>query len=278
MAKKQTPLEKEWAKLEKQEAAYLQKRMEKTDSKLNQFLAAKVPAKQQGALDTAFYKAFQLVFEKGTAVIEKTYKKETLRQDFQINEYVSQVRGNRKALKTFSKKANGAGNVNLLLSGVSGVGLGVLGIGIPDIVLFTGLMLKSIYEIALNFGFDYESEDEKRFILLLIRGALAHGRELEKLDEKINVYIGLSVRMQSMSRAVVELETAENTWENCIQKAAACLSKELLYRKFLQGIPIVGAVGGAYDAIYMKQIVKYAELKYRRRFYEKQGRQTTLVV
>ena len=40
--------------------------------------------------------------------------------------------------------------------------------------------------------------------------------------------------------------------------------------KFLQGIPIVGAAGGAYDAIYMKKVVKYAEMKYRRRFYEKQ--------
>lgn len=44
------------------------------------------------------------------------------------------------------------------------------------------------------------------------------------------------------------------------------MSKELLYMKFLQGIPVVGAVGGVYDVIYMKQIVKYAELKYRRRF------------
>jgi len=270
MAKKQTPLEKEWAKLEKQEAAYLQKRMEKTDSKLNQLLAAKVPEKLQGTLDAAFYKAFQLVFEKGTAVIEKTYKKETLQQDYQINEYAAKVRGNSKSLKTFSKRACGAGNANLLLSGVSGVGLGVLGIGIPDIVLFTGLMLKSIYEIALNFGFDYQEESERRFILLLIQGALAHGRELEKLDEEINVYIGLSVRMQSMCRAVEELATAESAWDNCIREASAGLSKELLYMKFLQGIPIVGAVGGAYDVIYMKQIVKYAELKYRRRFLEKQ--------
>lgn len=37
--------------------------------------------------------------------------------------------------------------------------------------------------------------------------------------------------------------------------------------KFLQGIPVVGAVGGAYDVIYMKQINKYGELKYRRRFF-----------
>jgi hypothetical protein len=60
--------------------------------------------------------------------------------------------------------------------------------------------------------------------------------------------------------------------EEAIKSAAGCLSKELLYMKFLQGIPVVGAIGGAYDAIYMKQIMEYAELKYRRRFYLRQKR------
>ena len=62
--------------------------------------------------------------------------------------------------------------------------------------------------------------------------------------------------------------------DECIRKAAAALSRELLYMKFLQGIPVVGAVGGAYDVIYMKQVNKFGELKYRRRFLEekKQGK------
>ena len=34
-----------------------------------------------------------------------------------------------------------------------------------------------------------------------------------------------------------------------------------------KGIPIVGAVGGFFDGVYMRNITKYAELKYRRRFY-----------
>ena len=58
--------------------------------------------------------------------------------------------------------------------------------------------------------------------------------------------------------------------DGSIRETAGCLSKELLYMKFLQGIPIVGAAGGAYDAVYMQKIVKYAEMKYRRRFLEKQ--------
>lgn len=254
MWEKQTPLQKEWAKLIKQETAYLEKRLEKSDSKLNQLLASKVPPTLQGTLDRAFSKAFHTVFEKGTGVIEKTYKKDEIRKQYQINDYVAELSDTRKSLKAFSKKASGSGTLNLAISSVSGVGLGVLGIGIPDIVLFTGLVLKSVYEIALNYGYNYESEDERRFILLLIQGALAHGDEMRNINSRVDAYIEN------------DRHVAAESLEECINATAGCMSKELLYMKFLQGIPIVGAVGGAYDAIYMKQIVKYAELKYRRRF------------
>ena len=35
--------------------------------------------------------------------------------------------------------------------------------------------------------------------------------------------------------------------------------------KFLQGIPIVGVVGGWYNMVYMKRVNTYASLKYQRR-------------
>lgn len=257
MRQKLSPLEREWMKVEGQEQTFLKKRIEKKDSRLNQLLEKRAPEKLQKTLDTAFFKAFHIIFEKGTGIIEKTYRRDELEKNYKINEYAAQIRGNRKSLKVFSKKASGAGNVNLLLSGVSGIGLGILGIGIPDIVVFTGLMLRSIYEIALNYGFDYEKEEEKQFILLLIQGALSYGEQLTEINEELNVYIE-----QGVHRKCKNLNA-------CIADAAGCLSKELLYMKFLQGIPIVGAAGGAYDAVYMKQIVKYTELKYRRRFYEK---------
>ena len=257
MFKLRSPWQKEWQKLLKKEIELTERKKLKKETKLNTLLAQKVPPNLQGTLDAAFAKAFTLVFEKGTGVIEKTYKKEELQKSYQINEYAARVRGNRKSLKAFSKKASGAGNVNLLISGVSGIGLGVLGIGIPDIVLFTGLMLKSVYEIALNYGFDYQEEKEKRFILLLIEGALTHGTELEEINSEVNYYIENGNYCREMDM------------DSCIKETAGCLSKELLYMKFLQGIPIVGVAGGAYDAIYMNQVVKYAELKYRRRFYIK---------
>lgn len=260
MRGKQSPLKSEWIKLEKQEQTYLQKRLEKKDSRLNQLLEKKIPENLQNTLDTAFAKAFYLIFEKGTGVIEKTYRREELQQNFQINEFAAQVKENRKSLKVFSKKASGAGNINLLISGASGIGLGVLGIGIPDIVLFTGLMLKSLYEIALNYGFDYQNEEERLFILFLIQGAVVYGEELNEINEEINFYIDKKEFSKKIDLG------------RKIEETAGCLSKELLYMKFLQGIPIVGAAGGAYDFIYMKQVVKYAEMKYRRRFYIKRLR------
>ncbi len=261
--KRVSPLEKEWTKIENQELKYLNKRMEKKDSRLNQLLEKKVPENLQNTLDHAFSKAFYLIFEKGTGIIEKTYKKEELEKEYKIKEYTAQIKEDKKSLKAFSKKANGSGNLNLLLSGISGVGLGVLGIGIPDIVLFTGMMLKSIYEIALNYGFDYEKEEEKKFILLVIRGAMSYGEELEDINEELNEFMVTGNFREDSMEVVV---SGKEPLKQMIEQAAGCLSKELLYMKFLQGIPVVGAAGGAYDAIYMKKVVEYAKIKYQRRF------------
>ena len=260
MFQKKTPYQKEWEKFVKKEQKYLDKQKEKKESFLNQKLEEKVPEKLQGTLDTAFAKAFHLIFEKGTAVIEKTYRKEEIEKQYQINEFTNQVRQDKKSLRTFSKNAKGSGTKNLVVSGAAGIGMGILGVGIPDIPVFTAMILKSIYEIAMHYGYSYETEEEQYFILLLIQGAVSHGEEMLTIDNKINHYISSSIWVK------------EETKEEMIQKTAFYLSKELLYMKFLQGIPVVGAVGGAYDVVYLKQITEYANLKYERRFLEMLGR------
>ena len=254
MLNKKSPYEKELQKLEKQELKFLDKYKEETDGKINQLLRDKVPDKLQAALDGAFAKAFSLVFQKGTGIIEKTYKKEQLEKDYKVNAYAAECKNTKKEWKAFSKQSKGSANKNLVISGVSGIGLGVLGIGLPDIALFTGLQLRSIYEIALQYGFSYEEEKEQCFILLLIHAALSNGEVQKELDQEINDFIDSGDF------------TNQKELDSYIKEAAACMSKELLYAKFLQGIPLVGVVGGAFDAIYMRRINKYAELKYRRRF------------
>lgn len=253
---RKTPMEAELAKLEKQEQRFLDKRKDKKDSFLNQKLEEKIPEGLQDKLDTAFSKAFQVVFEKGTGIIEKTYNKEKLEQEHQINCFATETKQDRKSLKAFSKKAGKAGTLNLAVSGASGIGLGILGIGIPDIPLFTGMMLKQIYQTALNYGFEYESQKERYFVLKIIQGAVSYGDTLMEIDDELNQFIDEGIFSDE-----IDIEGA-------ITETAGCLSKELLYMKFLQGIPVAGAIGGAFDVVYMKKIAEYSELKYRRRFYE----------
>ena len=251
------PVEAEVKKLQRQEEKFLNKRLEKKESYLNQLLAEKVPDSMQSKLDAAFAKAFKLIFNKGTGVIEKTYNKERLEEDYELREVVADVDNNRRAFKAFSRDAGKTGMKNLAISGTTGIGMGLLGVGIPDIPVFTGLVLKQIYETAINYGFEYTPDNEKYFALMLIQGSISYGEKLAEIDGAINEFI------------VTEHMPEDVDMDQLIEETAGCLSKELLYMKFLQGIPVAGAIGGAYDAIYMKRIAEYSELKYRRRFYEK---------
>lgn len=255
MWKRKTPMEKELALLARQEARYLKKRQEQSESGLNEFLADKVPDKLQGTLERAFEKAFALVFEKGVPVIEKTYNKEEIEKNYKIKNYAAQLKGDRKSLKEVRNHAANAGKSNTLASAAAGLGMGVIGVGIPDIPVFTGFLLRSIYQIALKYGCSYETENEKKWIMLLIQGAVAYGKEQKEIDRQIDVYLyeGQFVKPEPK--------------EEVISKTARALSKELLYTKFLQGIPVVGVIGGAYDFKYMNEITTYAELKYRKRYY-----------
>lgn len=256
---RQNRWEKEWTALEKKEARYLMlRREEKTSSALQQKLEEKIPEKLEETLNTAFIKAFDLVFEKGTGLIEKTYNKDQQKTDYQVREYAAGLKESRKTVKAFGRQSQGTRMKNLMISGVEGVGLGLLGIGLPDIPLFTAVILKSVYEIALSYGFEYESEKEQWFILKMIETALKKGEELERNNSLLNAWIdqnGIG-------------ETVKGRKEQSKETAAA-LAEALLYMKFLQGIPVVGVAGGAADTVYLKKITDYAELKYKRRFLRK---------
>lgn len=254
--RQQTPWEKEWDKLMAQEERFLSAKPPRAAAMLNEKLEKYVPDKLQATLDLAFYKAFQLIFTKGTGVIEKTYDKDKRSVDYQIHSYAADLKGSRKSLSVFRKKAGMVQTVNLAASAVEGVGLGALGIGLPDIPLFTGMILKSVYEIAINYGFSYDTEPEQAFLLKVIETAVLDENRRRKEDAELNLWC----REPLVFSGSIDAQ---------IRRTAAALSEELLYMKFLQGIPIVGAVGGWSDVQCLKTITTYANLKYQRRFLQK---------
>lgn len=248
-----TPWEKEWNRLLDREERFLSRKPASAAGHLNQKLEKHVPEKLKDTLDVAFYKAFQLIFTKGTGIIEKTYDKEKRSVDYQIRSYAADLKGNRRSLSAFRKKSGAIQTVNLAVSAVEGIGLGALGIGLPDIPLFTGMILKSMYETAVNYGFSYETEAEQIFLLQVIETAVSKDGERRQKDAELN-------------RRCLGEETCPIDRQTQIKMTARALSEELLYMKFLQGIPVVGAVGGLSDLQCLKTITAYADLKYQRRF------------
>ena len=72
-----------------------------------------VPQKLNDTLDTAFYKAFSIVFDKGTGVIEKTYNRRKKEQEYQIDSYAADIKKNAKSLQVFGRKVKGASRINM---------------------------------------------------------------------------------------------------------------------------------------------------------------------
>lgn len=247
---KKNPYEQQSKKLAKKEQKIIEKKTKETP-KWTDALMDKVPEKLRETLNNAFLSAFRLIFEKGTGIIEKTYDKKKQKDDYLINELNDQLRSSKKTVRAFSKKAKGTRIKNQMISGVSGIGLGLLGLGLPDIAVLTGLILKSIYEIAVSYGYDYQQEEEQCYILLLIQGAISNGDEFLSVNQKVNDY----------HRGINKYE-----FDEVIEQTAQSLADDMLVMKFIQGIPIAGVVGGVYDAIIMKKISEYASLKYEQRF------------
>lgn len=103
-----TACNKELAYILKQEAA-LQKQAAKELPMWKSTLAEKVPGKVTFGLQTAFDKAFSIVFEKGTSVIDKTYAREELVRNYQVQDYAVHLKGSRRELKrmwTMAAKSN----------------------------------------------------------------------------------------------------------------------------------------------------------------------------
>lgn len=251
----QKQIEKEYGRVVKAEGTFIENNLHVKVSAWQEKISRYVPEKLSDTLNAAFFKAFEFVFEKGTGVIEKTYNREKMEQDYKINEYAANLRNNRRSIRVFGKKAKASKNLNMAISTVEGVGMGVLGMGIPDIPVFLGVLLKSIYEIALSYGFHYDTEEEQIFILKMIETALSHEEALVKGNVELN----------SWMKAPSAFEISR---EEQIRRTADALSNELLYLKFVQGMPVVGVVGGLSDMVYQKKITDYVAIKYKRRFLE----------
>lgn len=255
--------ENEWRLQNLKEESYLVEYvMDKTPGWVR-FVEHKVPSTLQSTLEKAFGKAFLAVFDKGAALIEKTYrKKHQIKLFWENRKHMEQQGFSRSNVRRFEWQARRTSMKNMAITTVEGIGFGIVGMGVPDIPIFVSVMLKSIYEIAISYGFDYTSQKERLFILKMLDAALASGEVLREKNARLNQLIDRYLEPDGDEDAfVVELQIKRQ-----IDTSAKALSHVLLYGKLLQGKAFIGIIGGIENVTCLRRITRYARLKYKRRF------------
>lgn len=235
-------LKKELTKARISETDFLIKRKKQKQSYIDSKIEKYVPEGLAGTLTAAFTKAFEIIFRDGTGVIKKTYGRYS-----SDNCDISRLHSRARAILA----------KDTVITAAEGTGLGLAGIGLPDIPVFTGVLLRNIYQLAECYGFEYDSKTEQVFILKLIETALSYGDEAETLNDEVNTL---------MNKIDNEDYTYYGLISQQISKAAEAVSKEVLYMKFVQTIPVVGAAGGISNLTCLNRVGRFAELKYRKRF------------
>ena len=252
--RKRSPWEREFQEVWRKEQWFLRRYEEKPETVLDRKISELAPEKLMETLHGAFEKAFTLVFEKGTGVIQKVGRQEARREACQLREAAVEDCEDRESLKAFSKAASRAGVGNLAVSGAAGVGMGFFGVALPDIPVFTALLLKSVYETAESYGFPCDNGEEQLYVLRVIEAALSHGGELREKNRALDSYAQTGLWPEEICR------------DDQIKATARRLSEAVLYGKALQNVPVLGAVGGAGDALCLNRVQRYAAIKYQKRF------------
>lgn len=245
---------KESKVLNKKESKFLSEKI----SPIQEKVESKIPKKLQSALENAFETSFKVVFEKGVGIIEKSYSKEEKHISFDINHYAVLKQTTHKNIRRMDQTAKKGTLLNQLITTVEGGVLGALGIGLPDIPLLIGMILKNIYEVCLSYGFDYASNREKLYILNLICVSVT----------KEETQAQYSKQLDYLTQGKNDSEVTSLQIEAAIKETAQRLAEAMLVAKFIQGLPLVGVVGGVCNYSIMRQISQMSQIKYKKRYLE----------
>lgn len=216
---------------------------------LREKLYEKVPEALKNTLQLSFEKAFSLMFLKGRRLIEMSFNSRQLEAEFQGSDYLADKTHSLKSINKVSARVRKNNVLGSAATTATGFSLGFFGMGLPDIPILVGTILKAVYEIAASYGIDYTSREEQIYALRIIRAALLSGAQRAKLFKLLD----------SPSESSCDLNYE-------IGETATALSDELLVAKFVQGIPIVGATGGLVNNRVYTKITALAALKYKKRY------------
>ena len=216
----------------------------------------KIPEKAMASLEVAFEKGFTLIFTKGDGLIDKMGIEKARRQ-YEIYAASLEKMIYEETLKAIDKTAGSRTAVTKGISTAEGSGLGIFGIGLPDIPIFLAMLLKTSYEIAAGYGIDFRDDDERPYTLALLKTAFSTGETQQ----------AYSLACDELGKTIDDEELLDpHVSENDLEEVSQVLAGDMLVAKFVQGQAVVGAIGGIVNYRLINKIARVARFKYKKRF------------
>lgn len=105
----------------------------------------------------------------------------------------------------------------------------------------------------------YESRQEQLLILKMMQTALSSGENWVRRNTEVDEMLAFET-----------VDITEDEFKQQEKDTASVFAMDMLLLKFIQGLPVVGIIGGAANPVYYKKIMNYVQLKYRKRYLLKQ--------
>lgn len=240
-------IEKAQQKIRRKERKYLERASGK---KLTGQTA--IPKKAQAALTAAFARGLDLVLKKGDWLIRRGIDETEIAQTFYEQDSKVRQKPCAKHLRTLGTRARQVRRSGSGAALAEGVGLGVLGIGLPDIPIFSRIAARDLSNrIVLWCRCAGKTRTDISHAAAFLCGCAAAERQ-ERLD-------WLAQEIQAGREISECLEAVQ-------REAAESLAQGMLTAKFIQGLPIVGVAGGIYNLPLYHRITGYAVLQYQKRY------------
>lgn len=216
----------------------------------------KIPEKAMTSLEAAFEKGFTLIFTRGDSLIDKMGIEKARRQ-YEIYADSLDKMIYEETLKAVDRAAGSRSALTKGITTAEGSGLGIFGLGLPDIPIFLAMLLKTSYEIAAAYGIDFRDEREKRYTLALFNTIFAEGHDKEVFSEECD----------AIGEAIDHWEDVDTEIrQEDIELVSNTLATDLLVAKFLQGFTFAGVIGGPINLHMVHKVSKIAKIKYKKRF------------
>jgi len=253
--KEQNILIKEYLKTQNKEKKVIH--FKEKDPGIIDKIREKIPAKAMNSLETAFEKGFFFLFDKGGVIIEKTGSIEKSRKNSEKFHKSLALMVRSGTLKAIDQATGSKINISKGTATLEGISLGIFGIGLPDIPIFLAMLLKTSYEIAANYGFDYREEKERKYTLSLLKVIFSEGTEREAYSKQCDI---LGEAIDKGDALDAELS------DNDLKAVSSVLATDMLVAKFIQGMTFVGVLGGPLNYRLINKVSKVAKIKYKKRF------------